>query len=604
MTSSTAHVRAEIGSTGRRIVVTFPYDTETVATVKTVPGARYTPPDKGGPYWTIPLDLETCRELRKKFERNLVLGPNLIAWGREAVKQEKLLLDLGVSRDTTLDRLPRVLPGLASILRDYQRVGVKFMATSPHPLNADEPRLGKTIQTIAGIFEAGLDEGPHLVAAPSTTLDDVWRKELEARQPYAVFVATGSRSQRERTIEEFAEHLGWGEPGWLVVNPEMVRYSSAFETCDNHLVDEKVSVLRACDWCVEYDVSEYPFLHETDWNTVTIDEYAKRGIRNPGTRIAKGFYDLKAKKRIVLTATPMGGKPINLWGILHFLRPDVFTSKWTWARRWLEITEDAYGQTIGGIDSDKEAEFFKSLAPYMIRRERKDVRPELPDEDEATRECEIYGHHAAQYKEFAAEAEITIENEHLSATSILAEFTRLKQFASFPHSLKNGMLQPIPEGGKLDVLLELLEERGILDDVGREQVVIFSQFSQVIDMLNDYLTGLNVRSGKITGDISQNKRQPIIDNFQTGRLWVVCMTTTTGGYGITLDRANTAIFIDETWDPDDQFQARSRISPVTFMDPKTAYTLRSKDTIESYIADVNLDKDRMNATVLRGIRLR
>lgn len=598
-----ATVDVEISTSGKRIRVDFDYDKRLVELMKSISGSRFTGKDAGGPFWTCPLDIPTCRDLRDRFKKGLHIGPQLAAWALTHIREQERIIAISHAADWELDRVPHVLPDLAKVVRHYQRVGIAFVAQCPHPLLADDTRLGKCMQTIGGIHEAGLENGAHLVVAPSTSLETTWEKELWKWQDFPSWIVQGTKLQRQRIIDDFHAHVDSGEPGWLVVNPKMLAYRSAFDTCDDHFADEKVGVLRKCEWCDEYQVSEYPMLHTYDFNTITIDECSRDGVRNPSTSTAQGMYAVHAKKRIALSATPIGGKAINLWGILHFLDPVQYSSKWNWAGRYLEIDEDEYGKSIGALKDGTEDELFRSLAHIMIHRTKVDVRPELPTEDVATDKVVLYGDHKGQYDTFAADAEIRIDEEKLTATSILAEYTRLKQFASFPHKLKGGILLPQPAGAKYDRILELLDERGILDGADRS-VVIFSQFSRVVDMLAEALDK-KIAVAKITGDTNRRgARKSRQDAFQQGRFKVLCMTTTAGGVAITLDRADTGIFVDQTWDPDDTYQARSRYSPVTYMTPKSTLILESNGTIEQYIAATNIEKEGVNAAMLKGIRLK
>lgn len=606
-------VTAEMASSGRRMAVYFRYDRDDVASIKEIPGARFTPEDKGGPFWTVPLDLETGRELRTKFGERLNLGPDIKEWGIDLKREFDTLAAIAAANDVELEFLPDLLPKLNATLRPEQRVGVKYGALSKHPLFGDRPRVGKTLQSIGSLFEARMGDGPHLVVAPVTALDTVWEWELEKWQKHLVLPAIGSKADRNRVIELAQRFHSEGEPFWLVVNFAMVAYRSMFIECQNHMVDDSVKVKRACEDCEEFKISEFPLIHEIEWNGCIIDEGSMSGVRNPSSATGEALGDVKALKKMALNGTPMGGKHVNLWGILHMLRPDVFTSKWNWAGQWLDVSDNGYGKVIGTLREEKQDQFYRSLIPYMISRERTGV-PETEDVDV---DVHMLPKQAKQYNIFASEAEIRIEEEELSATSILAEYTRLFQFATAvqriekERKLVHGEYQmvsvpyPLPESGKLDKLLELLDERGILDGSFENPIVVFSQSSKTVDMLVDFLAKKKIKVAKITGAVTKKgARRQIIEDFQDGLYQVLCMTTTAGGTAITLDRADACVFMDETWDPDEQYQAKKRIDPVTRMVPKTAYFLRSIGTIEQYKQDVNIGKNRNNLAVLRGIRLR
>lgn len=607
------NVMADLAPRGQRMKVSFRFDRDDVKSIKEMPGARFTGADKGGPFWTVPLDLETGRELRRRFGQRLKLSEELIKWGREQRAEFDLLAALAVAEDAKLVLLPKVLPKLAKALRPQQRAGVRYGAISKHPLFGDAPRVGKTLQAIGAIFEAGLGDGPKLVIAPVTALDSVWEKELNHWQGQPVLLAVGSKAERQRTIEEARKLYEAKKPFWLIVNFGMVAYRSTFVECQNHMKDDPIKAKRACEDCEEFKVSEFSLIHEIEWNACVIDEGSKDGVRNPSSATGEALGDVNTKKKMALNGTPMGGKHINLWGVLHMLRPDVFTSKWNWAGQWLDVSDNGYGKTIGTLREEKEADFYRSLIPYMISRERVGV----PETELVELEVHMTPKQAKQYAKFAADAEIKIEEEELSATSILAEFTRLKQFANAVQRVE--MVQrrvdgdhqmvavphPLPDSGKLDKLMELLDERGILDGSKEHPIVVFSQFKEMVDMVFDLLAKKKIAVEKITGDVTKKgQRRAIVDAFQNVEVAVLLMTTTSGGTAITLDRADACVFLDRTWDPDDQYQAMKRIDPVTRMVPKTAYFLHSIGTIEDYIRDTNFDKNIITTAVLRGIRLR
>jgi SNF2 family DNA or RNA helicase len=217
---------------------------------------------------------------------------------------------------------------------------------------------------------------------------------------------------------------------------------------------------------------------------------------------------------------------------------------------------------------------------------------------------------AKQYEAMATAAEVKIDEENLTATGILAEYMRLKQFAGAHQKVKHMAdgsikVQPTYESGKLPVLMELLDERGIRPDSegddsaeGDEQVVIFSQFASMVNMITDYLNENGIKAEKITGAVSQKRRTELVEEFQSGEVRVMVVSTTAGGVALTLDRASTAIIMDETWDPDDQEQAEDRVHRASRIHQVTVYYLRTRDTIEEYIKSLVGGKAVTNREIL------
>lgn len=620
---------AEVNKDGDRIDVTFSYDPAAVNAIKKVPGARFVPKDKGGPMWRLPLDLTSGRILREQFGDGLDLGPKLKRWGRTAVRKEENLTRLGAAEDAELVVLPKRLPLLMKAIegkpipefklpkthmlskkreaRPYQRAGIAFLAQAD-AINADDPGLGKTIQTIGAIFEAELDDGPQLVIAPKTSLDVVWKTELERWQPHPVLVTSGDDSQakRQEIIDQAFDWAGEGKAFFLVINPHMARYE---RDRDAEMVKEEGKLRYPL-------VPVYGELFNIPWKTVVCDEYHKMGLTNPKSLMYKALRDIVREKLLLLSGTPMGGKPLKLWSALHMVDPGRFTSKWRWAGEWLEISDKEYekegeahvSQVIEGIRKEREAAFFKEHAPYLLRRTKGEVLTQLPPKQRIDVWCKMTPKQRKQYESIAAEAEIKIETEHLSITGVLAEYTRLKQFSDARQTIKhmaNGELKltPVPDSGKLPQLMALLNERGITgndEEEGTEQVVVFSQYSSVVDMLEEWLNEQNIATSKITGAVNKKgERTKLVEEFQAeGGPRVMLMTTGAGGVSITLDRASTVIFMDETWDPDDQTQAEDRVHRGSRIHQVMVYYLRSEESLEEYIQRVTGGKRLTNDQLL------
>lgn len=609
-------MKVKIEKDGKRIRVEFPYNPDAIAKVKAIPGRSFNDGRSTGtgPHWRLPLQLESCYALREAFGDALVIGPALREWAWAEVNKREELYALINEDDAELQVLPERLPALAESLRDYQRIGARFLAATEGSLLADQPGLGKTRETVAGITEAGLlDSGPHLVVAPKSGLDTAWRAELEAIQDLPVHVAGDGRRKREQLLSEFYE----AQNGWLVINPAMIAYRREYDSsgCPDHDGSEYAAELRKCDHCEANLVSDYPLLHQIKWASVTMDECHAGAIRNPETLVSKALHGLQISGiRVALSGTPMKGRALDLWGTLHWLDPATFSSKWNWAEHWCEIEEEEYHVRGGkgrtrtsrkprGILPEKADAFAHAHAPYLLRRTKKEVAPELPDKTYVDRWIDITGEQNRIYREMEADAEARLsEEDSVSATSILAEFTRLKQFASAVCEAREGEIYPTGRSNKLDALMTLLDEHGIRreGEEGDSKVIVFSQFSRMVDMVSAELEKAGIETEKITGGTTRKgERKRIQDQFQSDSgPRVLAMTTQTGGLSVTLDRADTVVFLDEMWSPSDMEQAEDRVHRISRVHNVTIYKIRSKDTIEEYVASINLDKASIHKEVL------
>lgn len=617
-------VHAEISEPqGNKIRVDFDFDYDLVLKAKSVVGWKFVSKQKssdGCPHWLYSLDIDVCHQLRNVFGEDLKTGRNLRKWYERMSASTKELVSLATSDDADLERLPDILPRLYDFVssRPYQRADIKFMAINDAPANTNQPGLGKTIEYIGSVFEGELDEGPNLVAAPLSSLEVVWEWELDRWQHHPILVATGDRANRNRIMKEALWFVEEKEPFWLIVNPAMVQYKRSFKKCDYHKKKKAHNeVLKDCVDCEEVLTPNFEELFDIEWGTFCLDEFHMCGLTNTSTLTSKAMGDIKAGKKTAMSGTPMRGKPIKLFGMLHFLRPDEFPSKWKFADQWLEVADSAYGKTIGGIQMGREEAFFQMLSRYVIRRTKAEVLKQLPPKDHQDRyiKMEKGTLQRRQYKQFELETAVKIEDMNLTATSILAEYTRLKQFADSAQDVQRvakrvggedtHVLELYPrlgESNKLPYIEEILNELGINpeDPEGDEQVVIFSQFSRMVDMVHKWLNEKKYPVEKLTGSTSQAKRTQLVRQFQdpVNPLRVLVMTTTAGGVAITLDRASTVIFMDETWVPDEQEQAEDRVHRGSRMHQVTVYYLRSKGTIEEMIADRVREKADLNELVL------
>ena len=587
-----------------RIEVRFAFDRQKVAQVKAIPGARWVAKEK---FWAVPLTMRTCHELRSVFGQQLHIGPNLGSWARKNKKLEQRMWNLAKADDAELSQVPS---DTASSLRPYQRAGIKFCSESPAPLIADQMGLGKTIQVLCSIIESGHLSGDHLIITPKIAVETgVWSRDMAKFDvPGEVFEAVGDRKKRDKIIDEFRESTA--ETKWLVVNPAMIRVKREKVVDEDGLpVTDKTGKQKT------RIIATYDQIHEHSWQTVVLDECHKDGTRNPSTLTAEGAKRLKANKKFAMSGTPMTNRPIDLWGTLHFLDQDLFSSKWAWAEQWLEIKDNGFGKEIGNIRPGLEEEMFKSLSPFILRRTKAEVATDMPPKNHIKMWSSMSPEQERIYRDFAKNAEIKLNDSTLSATNVLSELTRLKQFAVAPQDIVGEtdegtlILQPrFEDSGKRETLEQMLEELGLIEFSksykavpfygDQEKVVLFSQFSKIVENVAEWLGSMGLSVETITGDTSSKNRKRIVDGFQNSDIQIVAMNTNAGGTAITLDRASNVVFLDETWSPADQEQAEDRCHRLSRMHTVNVYQIRSLETIEETIMERVENKSNIHKFIL------
>lgn len=560
-------VHAELTKNGEKIDLSFTkFDRNQVRAIKTVPAATWR---AGDGCWRVNADLVTGRLLRKLFGGELVLGPRLKEWALQERDKERNLRSMSKAHDATIS----VPEAMHEFLRPYQRAGAAFLAKG-NMLNGDDMGLGKTVEIIAALIHQGLDIGLNLIVAPKSSCESVWPDEILRWLPYANVMSIHGDTKAGRTMPKLPTTT------FVCCTPEM---------------------LRRLDW-----------LLEVEWNTYIIDEFHLAGLTNANTRHDKGsqFFQrsmaIDCQRKYAISGTPMGGQPLRLWGVLHFLEPKIFSSKWRWADTWLQVTDGWYGKEIGDIKPDKEEEFYKYHARFILRRKKEEVLPQLPPKQRVEVICSMKPRQRAQYRKFAKEAEIILGDVHMSATNKLAEMARLKAFASgecWAQERRDGTIKLHPEfekGGKADALLERLLEGGV--DKGSRQAIIGTQFSEVADSIFGFLSERDFKVAKITGAVGAKERGRVIKNFQKGELQVMVLTLKAGGVSITLDAADHVHVIDEDFNPDVQTQFEDRAHRMSRIHQVTCYYYRTRGTIEEEINELVFNKQMTNEQLLDVVR--
>jgi SNF2 family DNA or RNA helicase len=479
-------VVVDLSPNGRKIDVHFTrYERGQAQKIKALPGAAWRANDG---VWRLPLNLATGRELRRLFENELQLTPSFRSWAANERRKERSLRAMALNLHTDAEdlRINSTHRELCQYLRPYQRAGVQFLATGDK-LNCDDMGLGKTVTVLAALVEQGLDIGFNLIIAPKTSVDSVWGEEITRWLPYANVVdITGDTPATAR-------------------QPKLIESTFVVTTA---------AMFRSLEWMLE-----------VDWNAFVLDEFHQTGLTQASARHDKGslFFQraihISARRRYGMSGTPMGGQPIRLWGAFHWLDARRYSSKWQWAKHWLTVSNNGFGQVIGDIRPDREDEFYKAHAQDMLRRKKEDVLTELPPKQHVPVICSMLPAQRRQYRKFQQEAELIISDEHLIATSRLAELARLKAFASAEctatRNVKTGKLKLHPDfskGGKAQQLLDRLIEGGV--DAGERQAIVATQFREVADSIFEYLSMRDFRCVKITGGVGGKARTEAIRNFQ------------------------------------------------------------------------------------------
>lgn len=603
-------MKAEATTDGRNILVR----TETfgdsdfqaaLAGCKSVPGGRWRVSMKA---WAYPQSVETCLLLRKAFGDALIITPHLATWYRQASAEMAAHTALSAAADADLSRLPTVAPLLAATLRPDQRAGARWVADGYRGsgLVADKPGLGKTLETIAGILESEDDPGPIIVICPRLSVRPVWQKEFRKWTSVPTYAARGTRAQRNAAIDAF--HADPSHTKVLIVVAEMLRIKGTKEAGK-----------------YKFEGYEYPVLFQTDWAWQIVDESHKLFgslTVTKGTLAGNGLKRLPLRvggRRVAISGTPFGrgGRVIGMFGTLHWLWPDEYTSFWRWAGMYFEVTEEQVyipggrGQTkpvkkIGALrdGSDGEA-FLRTLGPRILRRTKEEVLKDLPPKLYVEVVCEMEGTQLRQYKQLDVDAEVETAAGILTVDSQLAVFTRAKQLANGAITMNaiTGKVEFTGESSKVEMLWQKLEDRGITEESGDVKVLVASQYNEFLDVIERRLISDKIQYFKMVGATTDRKRDQMMEDFQSeGGPRVFLLNSATGGVSITLDSADEVHCMDEMWNPEDNEQLEDRVHRASRNHQVTIYYYRSEGTFDMAIAEDVEGKRVVQYNVLDGRR--
>ncbi|MCC6414594.1 MAG: DEAD/DEAH box helicase [Opitutaceae bacterium] len=452
---------------------------------------------------------------------------------------------------TTLPPAP-MPPELAAQLRPYQRLGVAWLWYL-HRQNlggvlADEMGLGKTLQALALFAALPRDAATtRLVVVPASLLEN-WRRESARFTPQLrVFVHHGN--QRLRGARDFAGH-------------DLVITSYGTLARDRKIFAE---VAFAC----------------------AIADEAQH-IKNRHSQNASALRTLRATTRFVLTGTPLENSFDDLRSLFAFLMPGLIEVMPAGAR---------------GEERDwHDQRLRQRTAPYILRRTKQSVAPELPDKIEQVLWCEPTPGQAALYREWQEKSERELidlaaggASEGRLRMATLTQLLRLRQICCDPRLVAPA--SPAADSTKLEVLRELLEEA--VDDGHR--VLVFSQFTSLLALLRPELDALGLAHCYLDGSMSARDRQTSVDQFQNSPdIPLFLLSLKAGGTGLNLTGADTVVHLDPWWNPAVEAQATDRAHRIGQNRTVTSYKLICGGTVEEKVLALHEEKRVLLAGVFEA----
>ena len=482
----------------------------------------------------------------------------------ELLKDEKR----GGQAETVFRESPAFIKG--GEMRDYQVMGLNWLVSLHENgisgILADEMGLGKTLQTIAFLgylrHICGI-KGPHLITVPKSTLDN-WNREFTMWTPEVnVLILQGAKDERHQLIND-------------------------------RLIDEKFDV---CITSYEMILREKAHLKKFAWEYIIIDEAHR--IKNEESSLAQIIRLFNSRNRLLITGTPLQNNLHELWALLNFLLPDVFGDS------------EAFDQWFSGQNEDQDTvvqQLHRVLRPFLLRRVKSDVEKSLLPKKEINLYIGMSEMQVKWYKKIL-EKDIDAVNgaagKKESKTRLLNIVMQLRKCCNHPYLFEGAEPGPpyttdehlVYNAGKmimLDKILTRMKMQG-------SRVLIFSQMSRVLDILEDYCVFREHKYCRIDGSTAHEDRIAAIDDYNKpgSEKFIFLLTTRAGGLGINLTTADIVILYDSDWNPQADLQAMDRAHRIGQTKQVVVFRFVTEHAVEEKVLERAAQKLRLDQLVIQ-----
>ena len=468
---------------------------------------------------------------------------------------KRIVRDIKGVSDSELE----VPPELDGILRNYQKTGYCWLKTMSiynfGGILADDMGLGKTLQVIA-LIKSYKDQGgtlPTLVVCPSSLVLN-WESEIDKFSPSLKTLAvTGTSEVRKELI------AGLGGYDVIITSYDMLKR----------------------------DVASYSGVR---FEFEIIDE--AQYIKNHSTQNAKAVKLINSGGRFALTGTPVENSLAELWSVFDFLMPGYLYAYTKFKQRFEKAI-------VKSKDEDALENLRKMVSPFILRRMKKDVLKELPEKTETVLYASLEGEQQKLYIANAAriKSELSQQFEEKgfdnSKLMVLAMLTRLRQLCCDPSLMYEDYHG---ESAKLDMCMELVKssvESG-------HKLLLFSQFTSMLAIIEMELTALGLPYYKIEGATKAETRLSMVNKFNADKTPVFLISLKAGGTGLNLTGADVVIHYDPWWNVSAQNQATDRAHRIGQKNSVSVYKLIAKNTIEEKILKLQESKAELADMIING----
>nr|XP_015217261.1 PREDICTED: chromodomain-helicase-DNA-binding protein 1-like isoform X4 [Lepisosteus oculatus] len=456
--------------------------------------------------------------------------------------------------------------GLTGIkLRSYQLAGVGWLTqclkNQQGCILGDEMGLGKTCQTISLLLYvsgAKKDQGPFLVLSPLSVMTN-WTEELQRFAPsLSVVCYSGNKDTRAELQKDLR-------------NKQFHVLLTTYEIC----------------------LKDASFMKRWQWRVLVVDEAHR--LKNQNSLLHRTLSEFSVGFRLLLTGTPIQNSLQEVYSLLSFIQPSIFPQE----------EGDSFINTYSPVQSQPElaSELHSVLQPFLLRRVKAEVAAELPKKTEVV---VYHGMSALQkkyYKAILTRDLDAFENKQGSKTRLLNILMQLRKCVNHPYLFDGVEPEPFEMGdhlieasGKLhllDSMLAFLHQRS-------HRVLLFSQMTRMLDILQDYMEYRGYSYERLDGSVRGEERNLAIKSFSHQDVFVFLLSTKAGGVGMNLTAADTVIFVDSDFNPQNDLQAAARAHRIGQTRPVKIIRLLGRDTVEEIVYRRAASKLQLTSTVIEG----
>uniref|UniRef100_A0A8C7LJW4 DNA helicase n=1 Tax=Oncorhynchus mykiss TaxID=8022 RepID=A0A8C7LJW4_ONCMY len=505
-------------------------------------------------------------------------------------KSEKPPANPVVDPTIKFDHQPDYLDTTGGTLHPYQLEGLNWLrfswAQATDTILADEMGLGKTVQTavfLYSLYKEGHSKGPFLVSAPLSTIIN-WEREFELWAPdmYVVTYVGDKDSRaviRENEFSFEGNAIRGGKKASKMKKDSSVKFHVLLTSYELITIDQAV-------------------LGSIDWACLVVDEAHR--LKNNQSKFFRILNNYPLQHKLLLTGTPLQNNLEELFHLLNFLTPVRFNNLEGFLEEFADIAKE-----------DQIKKLHDMLGPHMLRRLKADVFKHMPTKTELILRVELSPMQKKYYK-FILTRNFDALNTRGGGNqvSLLNVVMDLKKCCNHPYLFPGAAMEApkIPNGmyegsalTRASGKLTLLQKMMVKLKEGGHRVLVFSQMTKMLDLLEDFLENEGYKYERIDGGVTGGMRQEAIDRFNApgAPQFAFLLSTRAGGLGINLATADTVVIYDSDWNPHNDIQAFSRAHRIGQNKKVMIYRFVTKASVEERITQVAKKKMMLTHLVVR-----